>query len=38
MNRVPRGADLRAAAARLARDRRVRSAEIEVKEHFDVPM
>ena len=36
--RVPAGGDLLAAAARLARDARVRSAEIEVKEHFDRPM
>lgn len=36
--RVPAGGDLLAAAERLARDPRVRSAEIEVKEHFDQPM
>ena len=36
--RVPPGGDLQAAAERLARDARVRSAEIEVKESFDLPM
>lgn len=36
--RVPAGGDLLAAADRLARDPRVRSAEIEVKESFDLPM
>ncbi len=36
--RVPPGGDLQSAAERLARDARVRSAEIEVKESFDLPM
>jgi len=34
---VPEGQDIQAAAAELARDARVTSAEIEVKEHFAVP-
>jgi hypothetical protein len=36
--RVSAGTDIRAAALRLGHDARVKSAEIEVKEHFDVPM
>ncbi|HEY7726652.1 MAG TPA: hypothetical protein VH880_15065 [Anaeromyxobacteraceae bacterium] len=36
--RAPAGASLPAAAARLAADPRVRSAEIEVKEHFAGPL
>ena len=35
---VPDGRDIQAAAASLARDARVKSAEIEVREHFAVPM
>jgi len=35
--RVPREQDIQAAAAELARDRRVTSAEVEVKEQFAVP-
>ncbi len=34
---VPQGQDIQAAAAELARDGRVTSAEVEVKEHFAVP-
>jgi hypothetical protein len=34
---VPQGQDIQAAAAELARDGRVTTAEIEVKEHFAVP-
>lgn len=34
---VPQGQDIQAAAAELARDGRVASAEVEVKEHFAVP-
>ena len=36
--RVPPGGDLQAAVDRLAGDARVRSAEIEVKESFDLPL
>jgi uncharacterized protein (DUF2164 family) len=35
---VPDGRDIQAAAASLARDSRVKSAEIEIREHFAVPM
>jgi hypothetical protein len=35
--RVPQGQDIQAAAAELVRDRRVVSAEVEVKEHFAAP-
>jgi len=35
---VPDGRDIQAAAAAVAKDSRVKSAEVEVREHFAVPM
>jgi hypothetical protein len=35
---VPDGRDIQAAAAAMAKDARVKSAEVEVREHFAVPM